>query len=164
MSSPRSEMTLAERFAESNGKPIPFGRQTVYLALDIPLPDRCTKVRVVRQDAKSDPVQGVCVKVTSGGKLKLSDETHNGLVLWSDTTAAEFEFEVIANRNAKPVLRIWNCWRSKFGGIHAWIGNSGLTYQSSDNIYEFACSDGAGNVSFDAIRFVLRLEPCSGAA
>lgn len=149
--------TLAQRFAESGGSPIRFGRRLVRLAFDLHIEGEEARLSIQRHRAKPDPVQGICLKMLKGGTIAVAGQTAEGIVLWSDSAPTVIGVSIRAPLNSTSAdVRVWNCWRGRRGQANAWIGNSGLICEvSPDGVYRFECSDGPGEVDFSALVFTL---------
>jgi hypothetical protein len=142
----------------SKGKPVQLGEQTVHLAFNVPISGPATRVRVVRVDARPDPVQGICLKPLPHSFVHVAGQRGRAVVLWADVAPAELVVELSGIESSDSVLQIWNCWRGKYGQADAWIGNSGLVCETpSGPVYRFRCSDGPGKVAFDALVFTVEV-------
>ncbi|WP_433161678.1 hypothetical protein [Kribbella sp. CA-247076] len=155
MTTESSMPRLEGLFKASAGKPVEFNGSTVYLAYGLKLGARQVDVGLrVKSDGR-EPVQGICVEIDDG-QLELNGAMNAGMVLWMDV--APPEMNIRAGGASDSILRVWNCWRGKFGQRDAWIGNAGMLVDAqADGIYRFRCSDGPGAPDFTALEFELRL-------
>ncbi|MEU0096502.1 hypothetical protein [Kribbella sp. NPDC006257] len=147
---------LDELFRASKGAPIEVDGQTVRMSYEVPVGEGEAVGTVSVRGFKREPVQGICLEMKNGGTLEINDIRHSGFVFWMDTAPSEIEFGITGV--AGSGLRIWNCWRGKFGERAAWLGSAGLICEPRDyNFYRVSCSDGLGGAEFDAIEFDFEL-------
>jgi hypothetical protein len=64
MSAHRPE--LADLFASSGAAPIEYDGKIVRKALDLPVGDAAARIVVRRTHARPDPVQAICMRLSSG--------------------------------------------------------------------------------------------------
>lgn len=147
------ESNLAERFAQSGGKPIRLGDLEVHMIYDRRVrPGDSILVR--RKRATSSRAQALRLKVKSG-RLVVGGHALEDVVLWSDT-APEEAILIAEVPKSGANLRIWNAWRDPHGTMQAWIGNAGMLIQDENERVQLQCSDGTGRVRFDDL--VVELE------
>lgn len=144
-------MELAERFAAADSDEITVGGRTVRMDYLIEV-DAGAEISVRFISSKADPVQGVCLELAAG-QLDLSGVKHAGMVLWADVAPKQVTLSV--EHSGSTVLKVWNCWRGKFGERASWLVNAGLICEVQDEQLRFRCSDGPGPVDFAALVFDL---------
>jgi hypothetical protein len=103
--------------------------------------------------ATAEPVQGICLQIDSG-QIEINDDKGPGMVLWMDTAPRELSFSVSGAKGSK--LRVWNCWRGKFGQRDAWFGHAAMMVDFREPAcYSFQCSDGQRDLDFANLVFDL---------
>lgn len=115
-------MTLAERFTQSQGKPIPYGGQLVHAVYRREATNGL-RLRLRLLSGVDSPAQGVSISV-KGGLLEVADTRSKDIVLWRDSAPGEVMIEC-SGKGVREIL-VWNCWRDDRGVTQAWVGNAGM--------------------------------------
>jgi hypothetical protein len=132
--------SLAARFARDKGAPQEVGDDIAHAIYKRQVRPGM-KVVISLAPGKTDPVQGLCMKV-QGGKLKVEESVASDIVLWTDSAPPTVIAEVLQTKGESGELRVWNCWRGRHGSTDAWLGDAGMVVVEDGEVVELQCSDG----------------------
>ncbi len=97
------------------------------------------------------------------GTATLEGEKVPDLVMWSDMSPTEREIHIIPKRKKIAEVLLWNCWRRFSGGhpvMDAWLVNSGMLVEQSDNTWVLRCNSGPNAaLTFDDLIVEVNLTP-----
>jgi hypothetical protein len=108
----------------------------------------------------SKPVQGLNLTVYDG-LLEIEGVEGRTMLLWHDTAPPVVPVIVKPAKGKKTILKIWNVWRGKVGGVdvtQAWLGNAGMRIDQVANQLTLHCSDGEGPVDFGDLQVRVTLK------
>jgi hypothetical protein len=146
---------LDELFGKADGQPVRIGGSRVYRSYLIDIGHRSVAAELAVSEVAVEPVQGVCLQIDSG-QIEINGDKGPGMVLWMDTAPRNLSFVVSGMDDSK--LRVWNCWRGKFGQRDAWFGNAAMKVDAGEpGRYSFKCSDGQRDLDFANLAFELEL-------
>ena len=134
--------TLCDQFADGAETVVYRGREVQPL-LRLAVSEG-TRVRVQWVAARPDRRQALKLAAVDG-HLEVNEASAEIVTLWSDTSPAEVEMNVLGPRVRQ--LEVWNAW--DLGGLEtSWLGNSGMIVDPSERHLALHCSDGLGPPSF----------------
>src|ERR1044071_9519144 len=110
--------TLAERFAESQGRPQEVNGvivQNIYRRAV----SQGQMLRIKRLRATASPTQGLRLKIERGF-VTVNGRNEKDVVLWADSAPADVEVVCDTGKASTGELRAWNCWRDGDGVMQAW--------------------------------------------
>ncbi len=150
--------TLAERFARDQGVPQQVGDELVHGIYRRKVRPSA-KISVRLRSRKTEPIQGVCMKLQRG-QLNVESVSAAEIVLWTDTAPEDSSIRVVSVRGSEAELRVWNCWRGSHGSTDAWLGDAGMVIAETSDTVTLRCSDGRpGFCSSDLIVELVFEEP-----
>jgi hypothetical protein len=141
---------LADIFAAAQAPRIDWDGAPAYAIYELsPAPEH---VRIEFLNSKDNPVQGLTLKA-NGGILVVNHIETSEMIFWRDTAPDVIDVQVKPKRSKNFTLKFWNVWRGTVGGVgasQAWLGNSGMRIDQSNDSRELIlhCSDGEGPIDF----------------
>lgn len=132
--------TLAERFARDQGSPQQVGDELVHGIYRRKV-QAGTQISVRLRSGKTEPVQGVCMKLHRG-QLAVESVSAAEIVLWTDTAPKDSSIRVASVKGDEAELRVWNCWLGSHGSTDAWLGDAGMVIVEAGDTVTLRCSDG----------------------
>lgn len=143
--------TLAQRFADVNGRPVMVNGITVRSIYRRSV-ENGQKVRVRFVFDRKDPLQGLRLKFKDGFVI-LNDQELTELVVWRETAPEEFCLVCrTKGQKASGEFRVWNCWKAANGVMQAWIGNAGMVAEECNKFVTLKCSPGIGDFDPQALK------------
>ena len=138
--------SLADVFIRARTSPVDWQGEPIYAAYEfLETPER---LAVSFVSFAPEPVQGLRFKIR-GGSLRISGQIEDEFTLWVDTAPSFFEIDIERSRG-KPLLRVWNVWRTASGIEQAWLNNAAMKVSESlEGGVLLRCSDGVGPPAFD---------------
>ncbi|MFH7324190.1 hypothetical protein [Aeromicrobium sp. HA] len=138
---------LSATFAEQQSNVIEWKGMTLHGLLEFEsVPDQ---LRLQFLAFKPRPVQGVQLRCR-GGELEIDGVKATDFVLWTDTAPQTVTVTVHATGRS-TTLKLWNVWRGGLDVTQAWLGNSAIQVDRSDEptALVLRCSDGEGEPDFE---------------
>lgn len=137
--------TLSAAFQQRQGGTLIVDDKAVHQIVKVGLAPGLHRMRAVRGNVASDPVQGLHIKVENG-QLLINRQTAPEMVLWADSSPETVDLGIVAK--SECMLKIWNVW--KVGGLaQAWVGNAGMVVEVDGDAAVLRCSNGVGEVDLE---------------
>ena len=131
---------LAERFAESKGRPLEVDGVLVHaIYRRVVTPGELVRIR--RVHAVSSPTQGLRLSLKKG-LAEIDGQKLKDVVFWADTAPSHVEVVCHTGKASSAELCVWNCWKKDDGVMHAWLCDAGMVIEEEGPRVSIHCGDG----------------------